>query len=275
MAVALRNKSLGGGAAATSVTPAEPSGAAANDILFYWQVLETGYTSYSAPSGWTSLYSLTSTASDVKLFWIRRTGSAPSYASSWTGSHYVEASVTCWSGCHTSGNPWFNASAIANNARTSRNPCAANCPSVVTGTTNCIVVAFGMGWQGWNTAGGWTAPTNYTTAESCSAFSQGDICCAYRSIATNTTEDPGAFGNAQSANNEVGEITVALMPPQTTGSLFRRNDLSGLGAGGPFFHDPLSANHHDRRDFEIEKGLYIPNRKFINVPGGVKFRRAA
>lgn len=226
MTVAFRSKTIGGGAAATGVTLTEPAGATLNDILWWWQVVAATETGYAGPTGWTLASALTSTKANTWLYWIRRGASAPNLSASWTNSSYTEGSITCWSGCETSGNPYSD---LQINARTSRNPCAPNCPAVNTGVANTIVVACGMGWAGWAAGtGGWGAPLNYTMREDCSAFTEGDICVASRAIAVAGSENPPAFGNAKGVSDEVAEITFALKPPAAVAAANLRM-LMGVG----------------------------------------------
>lgn len=213
MAAAFRSKTLNGLGNGTDLTATEPAGAVENDILFYWLIIQSTISNFSAPSGWTLLVDLSNgnTGSSQQfaawLYWIRRGGSAPSFAVSWTTSRYREASITCWSGCKTTGNPY---NVVANNAyNTTTDPAAPNCPAVITTVANTVIVPFGASWQGPTTV--YSAPTDYTIREPGEAGTA--LCVASRDVAAIGSENPGSFGGVPAgAGLGVGEITVALEP---------------------------------------------------------------
>lgn len=194
----------------TGATPTEPAGASANDILFMWVLVQaTPAPTVTGPTGWTQLYSADTTTNGlaIRLYWIRRGSSAPSYTISWTLGGYAEISVTAWRGAVTSGNPY---DVTASNAWTSKNPSNPDCPSVTTTVANTLVIAFGMGWTGWTTVA--TPPTGYSLAEGGISGNNNDLGVAYISKAAIGVENPSAFSGDAAGLNEVAEVTVALKP---------------------------------------------------------------
>ena len=215
----------------TGFTASEPSGAAENDLLYMWIVLQNTFSSFVGPTGgWELLYNLVNTNSTTYLYAIRRGASAPNRTCSWTTSIYYEVSLTAWSGCVTSGALYD----VKNyTAATQRNPANPNCPSVTTTVVETLVVAFGMGWSGAVSA--WTAPSGYTIREAGSAGI--DLCIAEKELDTITSEDPGAFSGSVATNNDVAEITVALKPAVVataaiTGTATETIDEADIVAGG-------------------------------------------
>ena len=207
--IALRSKTYTTNTS-TTVTPAEPAGAAQNDILFIWMEIQ-GDQVVTTPTGWTELYHLQSTPNFLggHLYWIRRGSSAPSYVISWTGgAMYYEVSVTAWSGVRTNGSPFD-----VTNPRTpiARNPSNPNCPAVLTTVPNTVVINFGMGWTGWTTVA--SPPAGYTIAEA--AGPNLDLAVAYIAKPAAGAENPGPFSGQASGSNDVLEITVALAPALT------------------------------------------------------------
>jgi hypothetical protein len=206
-AIGFRSKTFVTSSSATSATPTEPVGAAQNDILLMFIVIETSNTTFIAPAGWTQLYALPSTTgADVWVYWIRRGASAPSYGISWTNLDYYEVSVTAWSGVITSGNPY---DAIANNARAQANPSAPDCPAVTTTVANTVVLALGMTWAGWGTGGAGT-PTGYTLRES-GGYTV-DLGVASKLVVVAGTDDPSIYTNVPANLADKAEITIALKP---------------------------------------------------------------
>jgi hypothetical protein len=216
-AVAFRSKSYAT-STGSSVTPTEPAGAAQNDILFMFFILGNTAPTITPPTGWSTLHSFATTNGvAIRLFWIRRGASAPSYAVSWGSSFYYEVSVTAWSGAITSGNPY---DVSATSGVTSRNPPNPDCPSVTTTVANTMVIAFGMSWSGWM-SGGATAPAGYTGADLGAQAT--DLAIAYKSKAAIGAEDPAAYSGTQfNSTDAVAEITVALKPPTSTSRVRHR-----------------------------------------------------
>lgn len=216
MALAFRSASHTADGTAT-ITPSEPAGAAQNDILFYWHVIGNPSSVITDDlTGWTLLNTWTGSLTITRLYWIRRGASAPDYSITTDSSQYQEASVTCWSGAKTSGNPYGATNYVAaHNATT-----PPNCGSVTTTAANSLVIAFGMGWNGWVSTNGWTAPSGYSDADSGAGTSinNGDLGVFYKAIASaSTSEDPGIFtgmlnGDGGSApDNNLAEGTVELL----------------------------------------------------------------
>ncbi|MEZ0392249.1 MAG: hypothetical protein ACAH59_08545 [Pseudobdellovibrionaceae bacterium] len=211
-AIAFRSKTFTSfGTSSTSKTVTEPAGAAQNDILFLWMVLD-GSPTVTTPTGWTLLHSIQGVKpSKTALFWIRRGASAPSYVVNFTSSGYGEFSVTAWSGAETSGSPIHK---NTTNGTRFVAPPEPDPPAVTTTVANTMIVIFGMGWSGWSSIAG--APTGYTIRESGVNGNNNDIAVASKALAAAGTEDPGKFtgGVLNPGNqNDVAEVTIALMEP--------------------------------------------------------------
>jgi hypothetical protein len=211
MAIAFRSASPRANTTASSISPTEPSGATQNDILLYWVVFdESGANFTSGPSGWTLLNNFAGTATNTRLYWIRRGSSPPTnYTTTLSASTYIEAIVLCYSGCETSGSPFHQAQYTT---VTSSNPSNPNPPSVTTTIANTMAVIFGMGWWGWDSNP--DAPSGYTKRGN--AIFYDDLVAAEKALASATTEDPAAF-TQQSGSAEWCAATVVLMEPQSTG----------------------------------------------------------
>jgi hypothetical protein len=203
--VAFRSKTFTYNASAAAITATEPAGATTNDILLMFVAIDSA-TGFTGPSGWTQLYALPGSVSDVYVYWIRRGATPPSFALSWTGTKWVEVSVTAWSGAVTSGNPYDVA---AYKARAFASPSNPDCPAVVTTVPDTLVLALGMSWNSWS-AGGAGVPSGYSIIETSNSVN--DLAIAVKVKPTAGTEDPPTFTNANSAIAETGEITIALKP---------------------------------------------------------------
>jgi hypothetical protein len=198
-----RSKVQNTGTGATTSFASEPAGAALDDILWLYVVIAVGATGITNPSGWTQLYSITTSNAVTRLLWIRRGSSAPALQVTWTGSFYYDGAIGAWSNCKKTGNPY---NTHAESGTTSRNPANPDCPAVTTTVPECLIVAFGMGWSGWVTTA--TPPSGYTLRHG--ETSNYDTGFAEKQLATATTEDPGAFADQGTGPNDVVEITVAL-----------------------------------------------------------------
>jgi len=200
---------------AGTFTPTEPAGAASGDILFYFVVYDavSGGAITSEPTGgWTTIATWTgpTSGSVTKLYWIRRTGSAPGFTFSSVGAAYREAVVSAWSGAGGSGTPYVEQISAARTATT-----APDCPAITTTTKNSIVIAFGMGWNGWVGTGGFTAPSGYSDGDGGNAtgIANADVGVKYKAVATaGTSENPGIFGNyTASSTDDLAEATLELL----------------------------------------------------------------
>jgi hypothetical protein len=216
-ALAYRNKTYTTSSSSTTgVTATEPAGTAQNDIIFAFFV-GNGTLTVTPPANWNTLASVAvPNGITVKLYWIRRGASAPSYAFSWDPSSYYELSITSWSGAETTGNPYDTYTVGTPTQASPGNP---NCPAVTTTVANTLVLAFGMDWNGFN-GGGAGPPTGYTLVEGQTTYM--DLAIAYKAKATIGSEDPSAFTNAYPTNSDIVGITVALKPPATSARVRHR-----------------------------------------------------
>lgn len=228
MAVAFRSTTYAtsGGSSVLTSNAGEPASAAQNDILLVLVVCGATPTStLSMAGGWSQVPGAlwVGSTSRAAVFWQRRGSSAPDYTVTQTISQYIASCATCWSGCETNGNPWNVAVA---NAAQQRNPGAPDCPSITTTVPNTVAVALGMGWDGELNSSGWGAPTGYSIANNGSVENLGDIAVFYKALATATTEDPSVFTNSAGTLSDVGELTLALMPPQGSAGILM---MRGIG----------------------------------------------
>lgn len=191
----------------TSFTASEPASAAENDILVMWIVVASGATSIVGPTGWTLLDTQDGSAAKTRMWWIRRGASAPNLDVSWTTSvSYSERSVTAWTDCATTGNPYDDVQGYYNASQ--QNP---DTPSATSSGTERLAVSFGSNWTG---ATAWTPPSGYTGHE----VGTTDLCVASKSVESGA-EDPGAWSGATSTDNVMG-VTLIL------------RGISGGGGGG-------------------------------------------
>jgi hypothetical protein len=209
-AIAFRSKTFAwDNHSVSSFTATEPTGAAQNDILLMFALI-SGSPTITPPTGWSTAISYLAGSTDlsIRVFWIRRGSSAPNYTVSInSATNYYEVSVSAWSGVVTSGTPF---DAATNATPTSRNPSDPNCPSVTTTVANTVVIAMGIGWNGWNTTE--SAPTGYTLVEGGINGDHNDSAVAYIAKASAGTEDPPAFSGAIGGSGYVAEVTLALTP---------------------------------------------------------------
>jgi hypothetical protein len=213
MAAAFRTKTWATGTA-TSVTPTEPTGAAQGDIIFVFVITAQTSNAINAPDGtWTAVSStlLGSAQASSRLFWIRRGASAPTYNNfNWGTSTYYEISVSAWSGCKSSGNPWDQL-ASTYNAQTSSNGSGVFGPinNAITPTVAPSLAAlFGQFYGGNVTA--YTAPSTYTRFDGETAGE--DICCAWKSLSDTSTQTPGTWsGGVASVTDDAQGYTLNLI----------------------------------------------------------------
>lgn len=196
-----------GGVAVATVTPAEPAGAVADDVMILWIWLNAPSPStFVPPAGWTQFYGPQANGGSENYgLWIRRGGSAPSFVCSWTTNSAVECSVTCWSGCVTAGNPYDQ---LATAATSSANPANPDPPAVTT-TLATLVVALGTGLV---SAIPWVAPTGYTIRES-GGSNWGRVCVASKALPTPGLENPASFTNGSASSFPIWAATMALTGP--------------------------------------------------------------
>ncbi|MEY2875591.1 MAG: hypothetical protein RLZZ373_2962 [Pseudomonadota bacterium] len=224
MAITFVGSSLVAGVA-DEVTPAEPDGAAENDILFYWIAWIRAGASFVGPTGgWTLLnyFDNTDGVVDGRLYWIRRGASPPGFAAGANNTAYTEATVSCFSGCATDGSP-IDVAAYSAVSTVSSTP---DCPAVVTTEANTLVVAFGMGASG-HATGTWTMPSGYSVVEDGTQIlpATNITCVGSKAVVAAGSENPGAFSNAASGLDESFGGTVALREA-SSGTLASINGLA-------------------------------------------------
>ena len=152
-------------AVASSFTVTEPAGAASGDIFIGIAYIEAN-TTFTTPTGWTDLFTASSTALDSgsmttpdtwesKAFWIRRGGSAPSLTFTVGASAYGEARVMAFSGAYSSGDPFSFVSKAVRNTSVLNSPF----PDVsgTTDTADELLIWIGTNYTGATT---WQKPTS-------------------------------------------------------------------------------------------------------------------
>lgn len=97
------------------MTGTEPSGAASNDIFLATIYLESTTVTPSPPPGWAQTFRSASCAITNSTaanqyqhlcYWIRRGGSAPSFAWTWSGTIFSSMNIVAYSGAVTTEQPW-------------------------------------------------------------------------------------------------------------------------------------------------------------------------
>lgn len=212
MAVAFRSASdvFGTG---TNITPAEPTGAAQNDVLVALCIAGT-LGSITKPTGWTTLYSGAAVSFNYELCWIARGASAPSYTFAISQSVFRQVTVAAFSGANTT-SP-FSASTNGGHAALTTNP---DPPSASPGTVDGMAAAI---CAHWSSANPFVAPTGYTLRGNASAS---DIGYATKALSSTAAENPGAFTGPAEANDTYS-ATLLLQP-----SAASSNALAGTVAG--------------------------------------------
>lgn len=96
------------------VTGSEPASAATDDIFRADLYIESD-NAVTAPTGWSNSFNSTTALAEANnsgnefrhySYWIRRGGSAPSFAWTWTGTLFCGVLITAYSGALASGDPW-------------------------------------------------------------------------------------------------------------------------------------------------------------------------
>jgi len=206
MALAYRSTATIVAGTGTSVTGTEPSGTAQNDILIALYFVDQASATLGIPAGWSSIFNgASSTNFRYNLCYIVRGASAPSLAFTHTGSVYRELHMLSFSGGDTN-NP-INAS--ADGGTFIGNPPNPDPPSATATVANTLVLGVGIGWVG-SQAGGWVAPSGYTIRTDNTPTDDGMI--AVKSLASATSENPGAFSGAFNTTADGWQATVILAP---------------------------------------------------------------
>lgn len=164
----------------------------------------------------------------LQTFWCIPTskGSGHNFSASGSGNMYVSLSVAAFSGSAASPYDSENGSI------------SSGTPGTITPSQdNCLVIT-GIGQQGATTYsinGGFTIPSGASQAW-VSSQHQG-VSLAYLIQTSAAAANPA--WTATNQNAIVSEIAV-FKAAAVTGNLFRQSQLAGLGAGGPFFQNPLN-----------------------------------
>jgi hypothetical protein len=225
MAVAYRNSSSTIAGSGANANPGTPSGATTGDVYIGVLIVTGSAATPALPTGWTSLYAVTSTngttASGFKMVvgYVVHTGSAPS--TTFTNANlYREAYVFAFSGVDTttpidaqsaSGSLYF--------ATTKPDP-----PAVTVVTADAMIIAGGAHWQG---ASGtiWGAPTNYTMRSNTAVGN--DIVVATRLLVGGTgSQDPGAFTTGTLSTNDAWNGFSVALRPASSGSIITKTQTA-------------------------------------------------
>ena len=76
-----------------------------------------------------------------------------------------------------------------------------------------------------------------------------------------------APGDGHGNTIDVAEVSVILTVVSSSGKVFRVPLMNGLGAGGPFFANPIGDRpDRDRSIVVCERRLIVPRRRQILVP---------
>jgi len=205
MAIAFTNEShdIANGAS-SPLDMAEPTGTAQGDVLVC-VFLITGTSTFSMPSGWTTLYSGTSAGSSFKynLAYVVRGASAPNLHWTYSGIPYHECHILGFSGCDT-GSPIDAQAQNASRQGVNSNP---DPPSVTAVSPTTMALGIGINWNGtgstWGTSGSYTIRTNNVTGI--------DVVIATKSLSVSGAEDPPAFtGVSTGGSADIWEASITL-----------------------------------------------------------------
>lgn len=211
---AFRSLSAGAATAAgTTLTPAEPAGAAENDILIMFGWINTSTGAITHPTGWTKFFDFAGgpTFFQALAYWIRRGASAPDYQITWTNSQNAEFNVACFSGCKTAGNPYDDLQIVSGGSADPANP---NPPAVTTTGANRRIVA--IGYTG-DQEEDFDPPTGYVTRSTgyVAPVNFGLMMLADKELVSAGVETPSVFNMNPATGNgtqSIGGATIALAP---------------------------------------------------------------
>jgi hypothetical protein len=205
----------------------------AGDLIVVFSTTNSGQNTYSVVYTDTALNTY---ASDIQVVSDRQSVQSISYA--------IATSTTTLTITATSSNrivEWLHAANFSNNSGTipgtldvsnSASGSGASTVNITTTVTDDLIVGFGDASSALNAGTGFTVIGQTVSSVRVTSEYQTSLT---NSIGTNTVTLSGG-----SPFRSI--LAVALKPPTggATPKLFRRTDLNGLGAGGPFFHDPLA-----------------------------------
>lgn len=210
MAIAFRNETHTI-ATSTSPTGTEPTGTVQGDVLVALFIVDAG-TTYTAPAGWTTIYSGVSATSSFRyaLMYVVRDASAPNLTWTYTGSTYRELFILGFSGCDTTDPIDASSQIPSGNGTVNPDP-----PVVTAVSSSAMALAIGINWAG-STTGGWGVPSGYTIRTDNTAANDGVIASKLLTVAG--AENPGAFSNAVTtapADYWAAAITLSPLPATT------------------------------------------------------------
>jgi hypothetical protein len=198
---------------AQNASVSEPAGAAIDDLLFAVMGVTPAGGVPVPPAGWTQLFGTGSESpSDFRvcIAWIRRTGSAPSYAFTTSASAYRELHVFCFTGVDwTKTNPFEDTAWWKWNTTDTSNP---DPPAVRAGNSDGLAVAVVMDWAG-SGSGGWAGPTGYTI-RSRNTVSD-DVSVATKQLGASGVEDPAAVTGRLAAGSSTKAAASVIIRAST------------------------------------------------------------
>lgn len=208
---------------ALTITVAEPSGSAENDILFFavqWWKTKGPIVTNPASNGWSTLVTLDSDSEQAVLLYWRRRGSGALTATertfSITDTGWVEGEIIAVSGCPTSGDPWDD---IQTSTQADR--AAPDGPSATSSDAERLALVIGWTWSSGGT-GGASAPSGYTRTRT--GIDAEGVFSATKGVGSGA-DDPAAFGNISGTDSTVA-TTVILTPAPSGGDV---NSTPGAG----------------------------------------------
>lgn len=201
MAIAFVSESEAGFASGVNVTPAEPAGAAAGDILIALFNADIGAT-HALPAGWTSIATVFNSQFESRLAYIIRGAGAPDLTWTITPAKYREVFVVAYRGVDVTTPMDVAAQALSSGASgTQPDP-----PSITSVSSNCVIVAGGTNWEG-GTGPGFTAPAGYTKRAGTVNLAAGSF--IEKALPVAGAEDPGVIG-PPTGTAQLWAFTLAL-----------------------------------------------------------------
>lgn len=133
-----RSSNTTAGAAVATIDLVAPAGLADNDILVAYIYMEDpSVVVTSAPSGWASEVTGTSSSSSVAVYWKRASSESGNYTFAATGAAWMGGYIAAYSGAITSGDPFNATGAVATG--TSVSPAAT---AITTTVDNSMILYF-------------------------------------------------------------------------------------------------------------------------------------
>jgi hypothetical protein len=207
VAIAFVSESEAGFASGVNVTPAEPAGVVAGDILIALFNADIGAT-HALPAGWTSIATVFNSQFESRLAYIIRGAGAPDLTWTITPAKYREVFVVAYRGVDITTPMDVAAQALGSGVSgTQPDP-----PAITPVSANCMIVAGGANWEG-GQGPGFTAPAGYTKRAGTVNLAAGSL--IEKALPVAGAEDPGAIGPA-TATAQLWAFTLALRLDQGT-----------------------------------------------------------